>query len=222
MDIKQVVKERRSIRRFKTDQVPESLIKEILDEARWSPSWGNTQPSEFYVLTGEALKKFKAANLSKFDEGIPSSPDIRMPESWMEQLKKRYSAVGKSTLDTLGLAREDAAGRKEYARGMYRLFDAPCLIVACVDKRSSSVEYALLDVGLFIQTLCLLAHDRGLGTCIEACAVRFPAILRDILPDAEDKLMVAGIALGYPEPEAPINNFKRERAPLEEVVTWVK
>jgi hypothetical protein len=55
-----------------------------------------------------------------------------------------------------------------------------------------------------------------------ACAVRFPSALRDILPDAENKLMVAGIALGYPDREAIINNFDRERAPLEESVIWVK
>jgi nitroreductase len=222
MDIIQVVKERRSIRKFKPDQVSESLIRDILDEARWSPSWGNTQPWEFYVVTGEALKKFKIANCSKLDEGVPPSPDIKMPESWTEPLKKRYRAIGKSTLDALGLAREDTKGRTEQTRIMFRLFDAPCLIIACVDKRSSSLEYAMFDVGLFTQTLCLLAHDRGLGTCIMACAVCFPSALKDVLPDAENKLMAAGIALGYPDREAPINNFDRERAPLEESIIWVK
>jgi nitroreductase len=222
MDIKQAVKERRSIRKFKPDPVPESLIREILDEARWSPSWGNTQPWEFYIITGEPLKKFKTDNCSKLDRGDQSQPDIKMPESWTDRLKKRYSAIGKSTLDAVGLAREDVAGRTEYARTMFRLFDAPCLIVACIDKRSSSMEYAMLDVGLITQTLCLLAHDRGLGTCIMACAVRFPSGLKEIVPDSENKLMAAGIALGYPDREAAVNNFERERAPLEEIAVWVK
>ena len=222
MEIRKVVKERRSIRKFQPDPVPESLVHEILDEARWSPSWGNTQPWEFYVVTGEALKKFKIANCGKLDEGIPAAPDIRIPEGWTEQLKRRYSAIGKSTLDALGLARDDKKGRTEQTRTMFRLLDAPCLIVACVDKRSSSVEYAMLDLGLITQTLCLLAHDRGLGTCIMACAVLFPSALRDILPDTENKLLAAGIAMGYPDREAAINNFAREPAPLEESVIWVK
>jgi nitroreductase len=222
MDIRQAVKERRSIRKFKPEQVPERLVREILDEARWSPSRGNTQPWEFYVVTGEALREFKIANSGKLDEGAPSAPDIKMPESWTERLKKRYSAIGKSTLAALGIAREDTKGRTEQARTMFRLFDAPCLIAACVDKRSSSIEYAMLDVGLITQTLCLLAHDRGLGTCIMACAVCFPSALRNLLPDAENKLLAAGIALGYPDRDAPINNFSRDRAPLEESVVWVK
>ena len=222
MDIRQAVKERRSIRKFKPDPVPESLIRDILDEARWAPSWGNTQPWEFYVITGEPLNKFKAANCDKLTRGVKISPDIKMPETWTEQLKKRYNAIGKSTLTALGIAREDAARRNDYMCAMFRLFDAPCLIVACVDKDSSSTEYAMLDVGLITQTICLLAHTRDLGTCILACAVRFPSALREILPDAENKLMVAGIALGYPDRKAIINNFDRERAPLEESVIWVK
>jgi nitroreductase len=222
MDVRDVVRGRRSIRKFKPDQVPESLVSEILDEARWSPSWGNTQPWEFYVVTGEPLAKFKAANCAKLDQGVPAAPDIRMPENWTAQLKKRYSAVGKSTLDALGLARDDAAGRIEYARFMFNLFEAPCLIAACIDSRSSSIEYAMLDVGLITQTICLLAHNRGLGTCIMACAVRFPSALKDILPASENKLMAVGIALGYPDLKASVNNFERERAPIEEGVIWVK
>jgi nitroreductase len=222
MDIRQAVRERRSIRKFKPDRVPESLIREILDEARWSPSWGNTQPWELYVVAGEALERFKIANCRNLDEGVPPSPDIKMPESWTERYKKRYGAIGKSILDALGLAREDKQGRAEQTRVMFRLFDAPCLIVACIDKRSSAIEYAMLDVGLLTQTLCLLAHDRGLGTCIMACAVCFSSTLRDVLPGADDKLMAAGIALGYPDREAPVNLFARERVPLEESVIWVK
>jgi nitroreductase len=222
MDIRKVVRERRSIRNFKPDPIPETLIREILDESRWSPSWGNTQPWEYYVLTGDPLEKFKKANREKMQQGVPFEPDIRMPENWTEKLKKRYTGVGRSTLESLSIAREDTAARAEYTQFMYYLFDAPCLIVACIDKCSASIEYALLDVGLAIQTLCLLAHDRGIGTCIMACAVRYPSLLRGILPHTENKLMVMGVALGYPGLSSPINHFERQRAPLEESVIWVK
>jgi nitroreductase len=222
MDVRQVLAERRSIRKFKPDPVPESLIREILDEARWSPSWGNTQPWEFYVVTGEPLEKFKKANLKSLDEGAASVPDIKMPDNWIEPLKKRYSGVGKSTLEALEIRRDDAQARAEYARFMYRLFEAPCLIVGCIDKRSASTEYAMFDLGLISQSICLLAHNRGMGTCLMACAVRHPEALREILPNAENKLLAVGIALGYPDTEAAINRFKRARAPLDEIVTWVK
>lgn len=222
MDIRDVIPGRRSIRKFRPDPVPEGLVREILDEARWSPSWGNTQPWEFYVLSGAPLEKFKKANRDKLESGIDSAPDIKMPDTWTEPLKKRYAGVGKSTLEALSIAREDVAARTDYARFMFQLFDAPCLIAACIDKRSTSPQYAMLDIGLITQSICLLAHNRGMGTCIMACAVRFPSALKEFLPDTENKLMAAGIALGYPDLSSPINNFSRERAPLEEIVTWVK
>jgi nitroreductase len=51
MELKTVVKERRSIRRFSAEEVPQDLIFEILEAARWAPSWGNTQPWDLYVVS---------------------------------------------------------------------------------------------------------------------------------------------------------------------------
>ena len=47
---------------------------------------------------------------------------------------------------------------------MVSVFDAPCLILACI-SRDNLVEYQMLDIGLIAQTICLAAHDKGLGTC---------------------------------------------------------
>jgi nitroreductase len=88
MDIEKAVKGRRSIRRFKPEEVPQEIIREILDEARWAPSWGNTQPWELYVVTGETLEKFKKANRQKSMDGETDSSEIPMPEVWPEILKK--------------------------------------------------------------------------------------------------------------------------------------
>ena len=222
MDIRTVVKERRSIRRFKPDPVSEALVREILDEARWAPSWGNTQPWEFYVLTGDALKIFKKANAEKFDLGESIAPDIPMAADWIAPLKARYNGIGKSMLKALDIRRDDAERRNLQSRAMYEIFDAPCLILGCIDQRHDSHAYAMFDLGLITQTLCLLAHDRGLGTCLLACAVRFPLVLRGLLPNAGHKLFAIGIAVGYPEREAAVNAFERERAPIEELVTWVE
>ncbi len=222
MDIRSTVRGRRSIRRFTTVPVPETLVREILDEARWAPSWGNTQPWEFYVLTGNALKTFKKTNGQKFDQGEPSFPDIPMATEWIATLKARYNGIGKSMLKALGIQRNDDERRHLQSRAIYEIFDAPCLIVGCIDRRHGSHEYAMFDLGLITQTLCLLAHDRGLGTCLLAGAVRYPPVLRGIVPNADHKLFAIGIALGFPEREAPINTFERERAPLGELVTWVK
>jgi nitroreductase len=87
-------------------------------------------------------------------------------------------------------------------------------------EKGLASDYVLFDSGLIVQSVCLAAHDKGLGTCIMAMAVRYPDALRELLPEAADKQFVIGVALGYPDNEAPVNRFERPRAQLEEFVTW--
>jgi nitroreductase len=68
----------------------------------------------------------------------------------------------------------------------------------------------------------LLAHDRGLATCILAASVTYPEIAREVFSISENKCLVMGAALGWPDTEAPVNLFERNRARLEECVKWVR
>lgn len=221
MELRKAITERRSIRCFKSDPVPEEVIRGILEEARWAPSWGNTQPWEFYVVTGKVLELFKRGNRQRCIDGVAPSPEVPMPEAWPEAQKKRYVGVGRHVLSSLSIARDDAEGRNRYYADMFDLFGAPCLILTCID-RTLLIEYAMLDVGLVNQTICLLAHERGLGTCILAAAVRYPQHLREYVPVPESKTIVIGTAIGYPDWDSPVNRFERDRAPLDELVSWVR
>lgn len=221
MDVFQAVTTRRSIRRFRPDPVPEELIRETLDAARWSPSWGNTQPWEIVVVTGEPLERFKQANRRRMMEGVIAAPDTKMPDVWPDILKRRYVEVGKKVLGSLEIARGDQEARLRYAGDMSALFDAPCLLLFCVEKALAR-EYAMLDIGAILQTVCLLAHSRGVGTCILAASVMYPALIREIIPIPETKAVIIGAALGFPDTGAPINNFDRERTAPDEFSTWVR
>ncbi|MDY7036691.1 MAG: nitroreductase [Thermodesulfobacteriota bacterium] len=221
MDIRTAVRERRSIRKFKSDEVSQEVISEILDEARWAPSWGNTQPWELYVVSGAILEKFKMANREKCLKGEAESTEIPIPQVWPETLKKRYTELGKGVLTSQSIGRGDIEARNQYYGDMYFLFGAPCMILVCLD-RSLIIEYAMLDAGIMIQTICLLAQEKGLGSCILSAITRYPALLRELLPIPENQITVMGIALGYPDLDSKINNFRRERADLGELVSWVR
>jgi len=221
MELEAAVRGRRSIRKFRADIIPKSVIEEILEAARWAPSWGNTQVWEFYVLTGKPLEAFRKANSEKLAAGEPFRPDVPMPEIWPEHMKKRYGELGRILLATLGVKREDKEGRNRFYGEMALLFDAPCLLVACIPK-DTLVEYAMLDVGLITQTICLVARGKGVGTCIMAAAVGYPDVLRKIAPIPENRRIIVSIAMGYPENADPINNFERPRAALSEFVRWVE
>ncbi|MCX7982566.1 MAG: nitroreductase [Syntrophales bacterium] len=219
LTVEEAILKRRSIRRFKPNPVERSQLEKILDLARWSPSWGNTQPWHFFVFQGDPLRMLKDEMSRRITEGKPFEPDVPMPNSWPESLKNRYSETGKLVLSALSIAREDHQRRQEFYFEMSRLFGAPCLIVGTV-PRDVAIEYAMLDMGIIIQSICLAAHSNGLATCIMAASVGYPDIIRQIGRVETNLRIVMGIALGYEE-ESPVNQFPRPRIPLTEMVTWV-
>jgi len=221
MNVQEAVRQRRSIRQFSDKPVPEEMISDIISDARWSPSWGNTQPWELIVVTGEPLARLKKENVAALTGGQPLKPDVTTPETWPDTLMQRYRDVGKSVLSSLEIARGDAAGRNRYYEQMFSFFDAPVLVMFLVDK-AVSLEYAMLDIGAIMQTFCLLAEEKGLGTCNLAASINYGPVVRSILSVPENKRLVIGTALGWPDREASVNRFERQRGSLDEFVKWVR
>jgi len=220
MEIKEAILGRRSIRHFLKKDVPNDLINDLLMLSQWSPSWGNTQPWELMVVTGQPLAVFKQQNKDALFSGVKSKPDIQMPEIFPALLKHRYVDVGRRVLTSLCIDRKDLEGRLQYYGDMFYLFDAPALVLILLDK-NVLLEYAMLDVGLFMQTFLLTAHDKGLGAIALAAAVHYPDILRSLFPIDTGKTIIIGIALGWPDVSAPVNCFNRQRANHTETITWI-
>jgi nitroreductase len=221
MELQEAIRNRRSIRQFLAKPVSEDLIRDLIADALWSPSWGNTQPWEVVVVTGPKLAEFKKKSQEALLAGKEAATDIPMPQVWPDNYLARYKALGKSVLGALASAREDKEARLQHFVKMFGLFDAPAIVLVAVDQKLS-IEYAMLDVGIFLQTFCLLAHDRGLGTCILAAMVSYPDIARELFSVPDSKLFVMGTALGWPDPDAPVNRFERQRGALDEFVRWVQ
>jgi len=220
MELQEAIRNRRSIRQFSAKPVSEELLREIITDSLWAPSWGNTQPWEIVVVTGEKLDEFKKKNEETLLAGQAAQTDIPMPQVWPDANLNRYKDLGKGVLSALDIAREDKEARLLHFARMFGLFDAPALILLTLDKELS-LEYAMLDIGIYLQTFCLLAHDRGLGTCIMAVTVSYADLVRELFAVPETKRIVMGVILGWPDPEAPVNHFDRQRGSLDEFVRWV-
>jgi nitroreductase len=121
---------------------------------------------------------------------------------------------------TMGIAREDKASRMAHMVNMSRAFGAP-VIIYVIFNAELPVPYTMLDLGLIIHGICLAAHAQGLGSCIEAQLALHPDLVRRHLNLTPTHKIVVGIALGYPDPEAPANAFRTDREPLEKLVHWV-
>jgi len=220
MAVDEIIRRRRSIRAYLPDPVPEATVREVLDVARWSPSWRNTQAWRVWAVTGEALAGFKEEFTAKLLADAPARPDLDMPgRDWPRVCMERTARL-METREAIEVEAGLDASREGKLKRMGALFGAPCLLVVGTDAAVAEA-YAGFDCGVLVQTICLAARERELGTCIMATAVRFPEILHDMLPGDEGQAFVVGITLGVPDPEAALNRFPRERAELDEFVTWV-
>jgi len=219
MEFESVIRGRRSIRAYKPDEVPEELVREILDEARWAPSWRNMQAWNVWVLTGDALQRYKDEFKAAAERDDPAQLDLSPTMEWPQACSARIAATMKSRAATLEAAGESTDPAAALAR-MADLFGAPCLLVFGFEDCLAEA-YASFDTGSFVQNVCLAAYDRGLGTCIAATVIRYPDLLRRLLPGAGGKRFVVSVTLGSPMADSPANTFERSRAGLDELVTWV-
>ena len=215
-------KDRRSIRAFIGEPLPRDVIAEILHEASLAPSWANNQPWEVVVVSGRPLADLAAANIRCLRENATNNPDLPMPShDWPLPYGKRIRLLGSELFAAVNIPRDDKEARAAHYERMYRFFDAPHLILLLLDERLV-LPYPLFDLGAFVQTLCLAAAGRGIGTCIIAAAARYPEEARRILGLDRAKKIVVGVALGWPDPESVYNKFRSSREPVDVFTTWVE
>lgn len=217
MEFIDVLKSRRSIRAFKKDPVPLMLLKQIMEESLWAPSWANTQPWEFVIAGGPKLQEIINQFLAKNSER--AYPDIARPPEFPEVYLNRIKALGAS-----GPPRSKEDMQKHMAKSLSHYY-APAAIYVIIDKsffytsRGTNV-WSLYDCGAVAQNICLVAANHGLGTVEQAQAVIYPDILRNVLGTPESKLFAIGISIGYPDWDDPM--LKAPRTTRESLDTVSK
>lgn len=217
MNIKEAITSRISVRGYLLKPVPQEIIKEILELSLKSPSAVNTQPWEFTVVTGEILNNIRKENIECFLKDTPVH-DRTSPYTGIYRQRRVELAV--DIFKLMDIQREDMENRLEWTKRGFRFFDAPAAIIISVDK-SLEGSWALFDVGAIAQTICLAAMSYGLGTCIEDQGVMYPEVIRKYANIPDDKEIIIGIAIGYPDPEFPANKLRSRRESLDNITTWL-
>jgi nitroreductase len=223
MDLIEAIKTRKTIRAFKSDPVPQSVLREILDAARNSPSWGNTQPWEFAVVSGSRLEEIKKGYLEKGDSN--SAMEAGEPPEKMEPYLSRSRHQGQKEYGLLGVSHDDKEGRAWWRSQNFGNYGAPCVIYILIDRAYHLPEkginvWPVYDCGLISQSIMLLATNYGLGTVVQAAAVHHPEIIRKAIGVPKSKLILIGIAIGYPDWAEKINTFRSDKEPLDALVKW--
>ena len=220
MNVEAAVRQRKSVRAFTDQQITQDEIRAILDIARLSPSGGNLQPWKMIVLTGDALHDVSALGqktLAANPRGEAGSHPI-YPEKVEEPHRSRRYKVGEDMYAILGIARDDKFGRLAQMAGNFKFFGAPCAIFFVIDKSMGHGQWA--HMGMLMQTICLVAEERGVATCMqEAWGMARETLAKHFeLPDNE--MIYCGMALGYEDKSAPINTLRTDRAALDEIAVF--
>ncbi|MFC1820041.1 nitroreductase [Thermodesulfobacteriota bacterium] len=215
MDLNEAIMERKSIRAFKPDPVPQDTLKQIIEQALRAPSWANTQPWEFAVVTGKQLEEIQKGLLEKGEQ--EPYPDIARPY----EFPKPYISRIKS-LRTRKQTQEEMDLRRTRNRENYGASTVIYLLVgrSFFYQQEGINAWSLYDCGSVVQNIMLLATSHGLGTVAQAQAVVYPDIIRKVLDIPESMLIALGIAIGYPEWDNPVNQSRSRRESLSEVVKW--
>lgn len=198
IEILDVMRTRRSLRRYLDMPVPRELVEKILDAARWAPSAHNRQPWRFAVLESADTKRALAGAMG-------------------QRLR--------ADLERDGVAQEII--EKDTARSYQRITNAPVILVVCVtmrdmdsytDERRNHAEYlmATQSVAMATQNLLLTAHASGLGACWMCAPLFVPETVRKVLHLDADWEPQALITLGYAAEERT-----KTRIELDQVVRYI-
>jgi nitroreductase len=206
---------------YREDPIPQAVIRETFDRARWAPCWRSLEGWHIWVLEGAVLEGLKDELVRRLLEDGPASAELDAPDrAWPELCLARTARLMAAHEEEAATAALEGS-REEKLTRLGRLFGAPCLMVYGIDCHVTGTQ-GCIDSGAFVQSMCEAAHAEGLETCVMATAVRYPDLLHAILPDEAHRLFVVGVALGYPDAEAAVRRYPSEPAEFDELVSWVE
>jgi len=216
MDVSEAVRRRKSVRQFTDRPVSDEVLRDLLEQSARAPSGGNVQPWRIYVLNG--------ASMAKFREFIADRPievgeyDIYPPSLWEPYRTNRFQ-VGEAMYATIGIGRDDKAGRLAQFAKNGDFFGAPAALFCFIDRGMGPPQWS--DLGMFLQTFMLLAQEAGIDTCAqEYWSVRHSSV-REFVGAPDEELLFCGMSIGHADWDAPINRLVSERMSLDQWATFV-
>lgn len=218
MNFKEVYEGEHVTRKFNNRKIPEKTIAEIIKKAQQSLSLLNSQPWRAYVLMGDALEQFKQASANNVDQGI------KPHEDFASMLSLDWDTFPSSNMATMGASQSFFFRNKLnlFAEANKTMFNAPAIVFLTVPKKSPA--WSVFDLGIFAQSIMLLAVNRGLGIMPAHSMVSYPDLVRKYARIPEDESVGMAIALGYIDKNAEVNDpvYIPKRVPFDKIYKVTK
>jgi nitroreductase len=212
--------DRHSVRSYLPTPVDEALLAHLLMQARCAPSGANLQPGSFVQVRGDVRQALSAQLTDAWRNGQQEVEDYAyFPNPMPMTLRKRQVAAAQALYGALGVSRDDRAGRQAQFERNFRFFDAPVALVVTLEHGFGPGGF--MDLGMTLYGLMLAAHAHGLATCAIGALASYPSLIREHLDLSADAVVVCGMALGYADPAAPVNQTRTTRCDVREFFSVV-
>ena len=219
MELLEGLKTRKSVRGFKNDPVSEETIRTILQAAARGPSYTNSQPWEVAVVTGEKRDALSDMLYQLAASGTPAKTDLPDPKgTWPDAISKRTMEHNVRRFEFLDIKRDETEKRDQFRLQNFKFFNAPCVMFFFLEE--SLGPWSLIDIGIFIQSIALAAHGMGLGVCMQASLANYPDQVRSFLDIPNNKKLIVGMSLGYPDDSVRINQYQSARIDVDAFTKW--
>jgi nitroreductase len=220
MEIDELIRDRRSVRAYLDRPVDPRLLREAIGTAARAPSGGNLQPWRLFVLANESLLEFRTMMRERrraAPDGEEREYDI-YPSPLPEPYRTHRFECGEALYALIGISRTERARRLEQLARNYDFFGAPVGLFCFVDRCMGRPQWA--DLGMFLQTLMLLLKARGIDTCAQESWAIYPRSIAAYVGAEANMMLFCGMAIGYADPDAAINQLRTARMPLEQFATF--
>lgn len=220
MDTIECIRTRMSIRKFKPERVPAGLLTRVIDAAKWSPSYKNSQPWEVVIISGAKKEALSTHLIGLLEAGTVPCPDISVPPAWPPVIDARIASLFRKRGEIMGVDLSSPETIKKSKIANFSFYGAPHGIFLFQD--SSLNEWSILDMGMFAQTLMLAAHAHGLGTVPQAFLTDYAQDIKKFMDIPVSKRLVLGISIGYPDMASKANSFRTDRVDTTEIMRIIE
>ena len=218
MEFNKVYNHERVTRKFTSRKVNEKLLAKIVQKAQLSPSLLNSQPWKVYMLTGDALDGLKKEVKTQIDNNVEPHEDFvkMLSLNWDSYPSQNMAAVGASQPYFFNNKME------LFSESNNNMFNAQDVAFLTIPRTSPA--WSVYDLGIFSQSIMLLALNEGLSIMPAHSMVSYPELVRKYCKIPEDELVGMAIGLGYQDNAAEVNDpkFYPDRLPFKKIYKLIK
>ncbi len=220
LSVSQAVARRRSVRAFTDQPVDLAHLRNLIERAARAPSGGNLQPWHVHIVSGDAMVRLKTLMATRVAEApLGEGADYAIyPSDLAARFNDRRKGVGAAMYDALGIERGDKARRQAVFAENFQFFGAPVGLFCTVERTHGPPQWS--DCGMYMHTLMLLLVEAGLDSCAQEAWAIWPKTIGEFLALPDSQILFTGMAIGFRDQNAAVNQWPVPRAGMEEFATF--